>query len=196
MRPPEICRSRWPAHRARLLRRPGRNDSWSPTSPLPTGLQVMSTTLAPRMAPARRNAPVIQSGFDLERARYQRIHRRFPPSSAEKPAFWRSSLLAGRSGDWNSSKRPPGLREFEPDRQAFQPVDEQGLGHLRLASEFDRFQPRQKLLVQYAHFHLGEVLAQTEGARHSRTQAACSACGPREKRYGSSNTASSRLPDR
>src|SRR5258708_4809946 len=62
----------------------------------------------------------------------------------------------------SASKRPPGLREFEPDRQALQPVDEQGLRHPRLASEFDRLQPRQKLLVEYAHFHLGEVLAEAE----------------------------------
>src|SRR5260221_9994844 len=44
-------------------------------------------------SPQRARHPI---RVDLERARDQRIHRRIPPSSAEKPAFWWSSLLAGR----------------------------------------------------------------------------------------------------
>src|ERR1700704_6602497 len=122
----------------------------------------MSATLDSHMAPARRNAPVIQSGSIWSGPGIREFIVVFLPMRPTRRAFWRSSFIAGRrSGDLSSASKRP-LREFEPDGQALQPVDEQGLRHPRLASEFDRLQPRQKLLVEYAHFHLGEVLAEAE----------------------------------
>src|SRR3954462_6136241 len=51
---------------------------------------------------------------------------------------------------------------LEPYRQLLRAIDKIGLGHLDLAVEGDRFQPRQQFLEQDAHLELGQILPEAE----------------------------------
>src|ERR1700738_1200361 len=122
----------------------------------------MFTTLASRMAPARRNAPVIHSGSIWSGPGVRRFIVALLPVVTRSPPF--GGLLIGRRRCGESHRHQPwhrwgaasswgaqistslenGLGKFEPDRQALRPVYEQGLRHPRLAGEFDRFPARQE----------------------------------------------------
>eukprot|EP01035_Chromulina_nebulosa_P036848 gene36848-49698_t len=52
-----------------------------------------------------------------------------------------------------------------PDRQGLGSADKAGQAAPGLSVEFQRFQPRQQLLEQDPHFHLGQVLADLAAAR-------------------------------
>jgi len=176
-RTPKVVRRRVMASKARrrvtrkaVRRAPGcarSRNSRSPKSTIPPGAthtRVIAKSCAANMqrskvvrAARRLKAPTVLRKAANTRARLKvvRIRVLHPDSSKATTTRRCAATLAAHRLAFSCKE----LIHRKTYRQFLRPVDEHGLGHFRLACQFERLEMRKHLFEKNAHFHLRKMLA-------------------------------------